>query len=449
MVPLACEVNFDGLVGPTHHYGGLAAGNLASARHRHHLSNPAQAALQGLAKMKAMTDLGLQQAVVPPQERPALDLLRRAGFDGSDVDLVAKAHRDAPELLSACYSAASMWAANAATICPSMDARDKRVHLTPANLLSELHRHIEPQATAMVLRRIFACQDHFVHHRPLPASWPLRDEGAANHMRLCRSLDEPGLQLFIFGTTSGSTLRPKRFEARQSQLASEAIARMHNILPQRVLFVQQNTSAIDAGVFHNDLVAMGHRDVVLYHGEAFLDTAAVIDRLRSRFDQVCGAQLTCIAISPQQLSLHEAVTSYLFNSQLLSLPDQTKVLIAPAECRHNERVRAILETIAGPGRAIAAIHYADVRQSMQNGGGPACLRLPVVLTPAELARIHQPVLLTEALFDQLTTWIGRHYRTQLGPHDLADPHLIDETRNALDELTGILQLGSLYPFQQV
>ena len=41
------EINFDGLVGPSHNYAGLSIGNLASTRNAGQLSQPRRAALEG------------------------------------------------------------------------------------------------------------------------------------------------------------------------------------------------------------------------------------------------------------------------------------------------------------------------------------------------------------------------------------------------------------------
>ncbi|HVO87171.1 MAG TPA: N-succinylarginine dihydrolase, partial [Casimicrobiaceae bacterium] len=107
------DTNFDGLPGPTHNYAGLAAGNLASARHAGRASNPREAALQGLAKMRALARRGHAQAVLPPHERPYIPLLRNLGFGGDDNAVLARAAREAPHLLAASASAAAMWVANA------------------------------------------------------------------------------------------------------------------------------------------------------------------------------------------------------------------------------------------------------------------------------------------------------------------------------------------------
>ena len=121
------EANFDGLVGPTHNYAGLAYGNLASALNAEKPSNPREAALQGLRKMKALHDLGVPQGVLPPHERPHLPTLRALGFGGKDAEVLGAAHREAPGLLAAASSASAMWVANAATVSPSADAADGRV----------------------------------------------------------------------------------------------------------------------------------------------------------------------------------------------------------------------------------------------------------------------------------------------------------------------------------
>ena len=195
----ASEVSFDGLVGPTHNYAGLAYGNVASMKHALTAANPQAAVLEGLEKMKLLMDLGIVQAVLPPHDRPHMESLRRLGFHGSDSRILAQAAKEAPAVLAACYSASGMWAANAATVSPSADASDGRVHFTPANLISLFHRSIETQFTQQVLETIFRDPTAFVHHPPLPSTNQFSDEGAANHVRLCRRHDERGMKLFVNG----------------------------------------------------------------------------------------------------------------------------------------------------------------------------------------------------------------------------------------------------------
>lgn len=445
MTVAAQELNLDGLPGPTHNYAGLSPGNLASQAHRHHVSNPRAAALESLAKMKRVADLGIPQAVLPPQLRPDLTLLRRVGFDGTDAQVIARAGREAPELLAAACSASSMWAANAATVGPAIDCEDGRVHFTPANLVSELHRSIEPPATSALLRQIFHDGSLFVHHAPLPASAHLRDEGAANHTRLCRAHGEPGVHLFVYGlhAMDPGAPAPGRHPARQSLEASAAVARMHRLPAERVVFVQQHPDAIDAGVFHNDVAAVGDRDMFFYHRDGFVDPDALAETLRERFARVCDGELQLIEVRGEDVPLDEAVRTYLFNSQLVRCADGSRAIVLPQQSWDSPLVRDYVSSLVGPGRAIEHAHPVDLLQSMRNGGGPACLRLRVVLTEAELAAMHQGVRLDDALYEQLVRWVRRRYREELRPTDLADPTLAMEARVALDELARLLGLDAL------
>ena len=439
------EANFDGLIGPTHNYAGLSPGNLASERNVGEPSMPRDAALQGLRKAKHLADLGLAQGVLPPQERPHLDAIRRLGFEGSDEELLTRVGREAPELLAAVSSASSMWAANAATVSPSADAADGRVHFTPANLRTTFHRCIEPEGTARALRAIFADPGRFVHHEPLPQGGGFGDEGAANHTRLVGA-DGRGLEVFVYGVSTGDPAAgPHRYPARQSLQASQAIARLHRLAPARALFLRQAAAVIDQGVFHNDVIAVGHGGVLLHHEEAFEDGPAAIARIRDAL----GEGLCAIEVRSSEVDVPEVVSSYLFNSQLVTLPGGAMALIAPVECRERDASRAVIERIVAGANPIASVEYLDVRQSMQNGGGPACLRLRVPLTRSELDAVHPACLLTDGLYGQLVDWVERHYRPVLSPADLADPALLEESRRALDELTGLLDLGSdFYPFQR-
>jgi succinylarginine dihydrolase len=436
-------VNFDGIVGPTHNYAGLSYGNIASQKHRHAVSNPKAAALQGLAKMKYLADLGVKQAVLPPQLRPHFATLRRAGFEGSNAKVLRQAHREDPQLLAACYSASSMWAANAATVSASADTHDHRVHFTAANLTTQFHRSIEAPATAAILKAIFADESVFAHHEPLPAGSYFADEGAANHTRLCGTYDLAGIEIFVYGRAASGGRATATFPARQTREASAAIARLHRLDPDRTVFVQQSPAAIDAGVFHNDVVAVGNQNVLFYHASAWTDSESVIREIRRKFEATCSEQLFLIEVPDEQVPLTEAVETYLFNSQFVTLPDGTMSLIAPIECEHNPRTSAYVKQMIDSGTSIRSAHFLDVRQSMNNGGGPACLRLRVVLKEAELSRVHAGVLLTGALYGRLVDWVGRNYRDALGPEDLADPELADESRQAIEELGAILGIPSI------
>jgi succinylarginine dihydrolase len=435
----AVEVNFDGLVGPTHHYGGLGPGNLASARHRGETSNPRAAALQGLAKMKVLMDLGIRQAVLPPHERPSVAALRRLGFAGRDEEVLERAWRDAPDLLSACASASAMWAANAATMSAAADTSDGRAHFTPANFATELHRALETETTTAVLRKIFVDPGRFAHHRSLPACAWLSDEGAANHLRLSCGHGGDGVEIFVYGRTAREDA-PLRFPARQTLEASAAIARLHGV--KRTLFVRQSAAAIDAGVFHNDVVAVANENVLLHHEAAFAGGEAEIARIRA----ACGGELKVLTIHAGELPLETAIDSYLFNSQLVSLPAGGMALVCPEECREIPAACSTIERLRD-AVPLSEVRAVSVRQSMRNGGGPACLRLRVLLDDAGLAAMHPSVMADGALLARLTSWVERHYRDRLRAQDLADPRLLEESRAALDELSGILGLGAIYPFQ--
>jgi succinylarginine dihydrolase len=445
------EVNFDGISGPTHYYGGHSYGNLASMEHENKPSNPKQAALQGLEKMKFLANLGIRQAVLPPHERPEISLFRKLGFSGSDKEIIQKASSTSPHLFFQCCTSSSMWAANAATACPSIDSKDRRVHLTAANLSTLFHRAIEAGTTYRILSAIFENKAHFAVHAPLDYGTQFSDEGAANHARFCKAHHLPGIHLFVFGrfALQKNTGAHPRFPARQSFEASEAISRLHLIPENRIIFAQQNPDAIEAGVFHNDVLSAGNERVFLYHEDAFVNTPQVIGLLQGKMINDCSEALCCIKAGRDELSLTEAVSSYLFNSQIVTLADHTMCMIAPVECMAIPKAKTFLEKIlADSNNPITQLFYVDIRQSMQNGGGPACLRLRIVLTEKELEAASSSVFLTDALYVKLKKWIERHYRDVLTYKDLADPMFLMENQHALDELTQMLDLGSLYSFQR-
>ena len=442
------EANFDGLVGPTHNYAGLSFGNVASQRNEHSVANPKAAARQGLRKMKQLADLGFAQGVLPPQERPSIRLLRELGFGGKDAEAIAKAAKEAPELLAAASSASAMWTANAATVSPSADTPDRRVHFTPANLCSKLHRAIEHESTRRTLGAIFADPSHFVVHDALTGTPALGDEGAANHTRFCAQYGARGVEFFVYGRSEYRRgPEPKRFPARQTFEASRAVAQRHGLAEDATVFAQQRPDVIDAGVFHNDVIAVGNRSTLFCHERAFVNQKGVYDELRAKLAKH-DAPFDVIEVPDAQVSVADAVSSYLFNSQLLSRADGSQVLVVPQECRENPCVAIYLDDLVGKPGPIGEVLAFDLRESMKNGGGPACLRLRVVLNEAERAAVAPGVWIDDALFARLDAWIEKHYRDRLAPQDLTDPTLLVESRTALDELTQILGLGSLYDFQR-
>ena len=441
----AIEANADGLIGPTHSYAGLSPGNLASSLNKGEASNPRAAVLQGLDKMKTMADLGLPQFVLPPHERPNIPFLRSLGFTGSDKAVLERAWKDAPSFAAAACSASPMWAANAATVTPSADARDGRVHFTPANLITNLHRSLEHDQTKRALDALFPDASRFAVHDALPSVAHLADEGAANHVRLCRDHGEAGVNLMVWGREAFEPWDGP-YPARQTREASEAIMRRH--AASGAVLARQGKAAIAGGTFHNDVVCVGALDTLFFHELAFEDTDATKAAIRAAAD---GFEPQFVEVSAADLPLADAISSYLFNSMLIRIPGQDRLtLICPTETRDNPRSHAVAQSLAASNGPIGHVEYVDVRQSMRNGGGPACLRLRVVLTEAELAATNPAMRLTDALHARLSDWGRRWYRDSLTARDLADPALLDETRGALDELTQILNLGAgFYPFQRV
>jgi succinylarginine dihydrolase len=441
----AREFNFDGLVGPSHNYAGLSFGNVASFNNVRSSSNPRQAALQGLDKMRALAARGFAQAVLPPHGRPNFRLLRRLGFTGTDADVLTRAWRDAPVVLACAWSAAPMWTANAATVSPSADTADGRVHFTAANLNNKLHRSEEHVQATRTLRALFANNDHFVVHEPLPPTPSFGDEGAANHTRLAFDHSAAGVEFFVYGRVEfdPSAPAPKKYPARQTLEASQAVARLHGLDPARTVFASQNPDVIDQGVFHNDVIAVGNGNVLFYHEQAFAEEAATLDALRRALATV-DADLVPLRVASGQVAVADAVASYLFNSQLLSKPDGKMALVVPHECRENPAVAGYLAQLAASGGPVDELIEFDLRQSMRNGGGPACLRLRVALTDLEAKAMHQGVIMTESLYDRLVGWVERHYRDRIEPRDLADPQLARECAAALEDLERILGLPGLY-----
>ena len=421
------EINFDGLIGPTHNYAGLSLGNVASASNAGGVSQPRAAALQGLGKMRAALGLGLVQGLFVPPARPATAWLRSLGFTGDDDVVCAAAYAADPTLFAQAMSASSMWTANAATVAPPPDTTDGRCHLVTANLSRMTHRSIEQVATETQLRVAFA-DPAFVVHSAVPETFG--DEGAANHMRLAARHDAPGVEVFVYGEDGGP------FPARQSRRASEAVARTAHLDPARTLFVQQSTEAIAAGAFHNDVVAVANETVLFAHEQAFADPQRLYADLARLLPEV-----VVIEVPSSAVSLADAIGSYLFNSQLVTLPAGGMALILPAEARANAPVAAWLETLLAGNGPIRAVHYVEVRESMRNGGGPACLRLRVVADPATV----DPRFLADgAKLERLERLVAAHWPESIAPADLGNPALWQQARAAraalLDEL-GLPELG--------
>jgi succinylarginine dihydrolase len=435
------EVQVDRMVGPTHHFGGLGVGNLASQQHAGHVSNPVAAALQGLDKMRLVASLGVPQLILPPQPRPEYQFLRALGFAGSDSDVLRRASDEAPHLLSAATSCSAMWTANAGTVTAAVDSRVDRVNsattLTVANLSASVHRAIEPRQTCFDLRRVLpaAC----CLFEPLPGGSAIRDEGAANHMRLGTGDDRPGINIFVYGDGDPA---PESTWPRQSRTAFEAIARRHCLRAENTFFLKQHPDAIDAGAFHNDVVAISHHDLLIHHELAFFDDEATLARIENRFCELTGMPLTRIEVPERSLSISDAVKTYLFNSQVVS-PVSNDVakpdIICTSQVERHPSASALVKQWCEDG-LFGAVHFVDLDQSMSGGGGPACLRLRVPVTDAEAKSIPANVRWTEAIDAQLRDNIQQHYVSRLTMDDLAriefHAHAGQATQSVEETLTG-------------
>ena len=411
------EINFDGIIGPSHNYAGLSLGNLASARNAGDVSMPRAAALQGLDKMRANVRRGLVQGLFVPLPRPATRWLDALGTNITDAD---------PAIAANAMSASAMWAANAATVSPAPDTSDGKCHLTVANLRTMPHRSHEWHDTLAQLELAFA-DEAFKVHGPVPTAFG--DEGAANHMRLAPAHGAPGVEVFVYGVSGGA------FPARQHVEASKAVARRHALDPSRVLFAAQSEQAIAAGAFHNDVVAVANGPVLFAHEQAFADKQKLIDALAARVDG-----FDYVEVAAADVPLGDAIKSYLFNAQLVTPPDGAMTLVAPTECRDTPSVKAWLDRHLASNGAIAQVDYVDVRQSMANGGGPACLRLRVACDPAT---VDPRFLVDEAKLDHLAKVIAAHWPEQIAARDLTNAGLIEQIVAARAALLEALNLGQL------
>lgn len=411
------EINFDGIVGPSHNYAGLSLGNLAATRNQGKTSYPRAAALQGLAKMRGNLAMGLAQGFFVPLPRP----------DMRWPEAMALNDHAAPALRAAAFSASSMWTANAATVSPAADTSDGRCHLSVANLVSMPHRSIEWPDTLAQLQLAFADPQHFAVHGPVPPCFG--DEGAANHMRFCESHGASGVEVFVYGRPGGP------FPARQHEQASRAIARKHGLAPARTVFIEQAPEAIAAGAFHNDVVAVANERVLFTHERAFADRAGAYQAIRAACPWV-----EIVEVADNAVSLADAITSYLFNAQLVTPPDGAMTLVVPGECEANARVKAWLDAMVAGNGPIRRVKVVDVRESMANGGGPACLRLRVVADPA---RVDPRFLLDEAKAARIEAVIAANWPEHIAPDDLSSAAFADQIRAARLALLEALELTEL------
>lgn len=444
------EINIDALVGPTHHFGGLGVGNVASQQHAYRTSRPREAALQGLRKAALVASLGVPQYIFLPPPRPRLKWLHELGLGVDSTEHLSSeqlsaALQIAPQAFSAAFSCAFMWAANMATVSAACDCRDRRLHITPANLISSWHRASESTERAIDLKRLLGLQDNCTIHPPLSSIVPLRDEGAANHMRLSDPTGKIGFNIFVYGDDSELASHDWKFLPRQTRAACEAIARRHQLDPARTFFLQQHPAAISAGVFHNDVIATSHASLLIHHELAFYDAEQQLQRLDESFRQTTGAPLLRMEISNSDLPIDEAVQSYFFNSQVITPHTHTSsnhtsqmVLISPQQCQRIASTGRLIERlVASSDNPIEEVHYVSLEQSMAGGGGPACLRLRIPLAHDDIERLPRQLRLDRLLEERLAVAIERWYPESLELTDLCSVAFVRELSQISDHLQKI------------
>ena len=427
------ELQMDRIVGPTHHFAGLGVGNVASKKNQGKVSNPRAAALQGLDKMRAVAQLGVPQLILPPQSRPDFQFLRQMGFDGTDAVVIQRAAKESPTILSAAASSSAMWTANAATVAASVDGDLNSAVMTIANLSSSLHRSIEPSQTYSECSELFPKNMRVV--KTLSGGFMMRDEGAANHMRLGSHQALPGVHVFVYGDQHPG---PKVHVARQSLAACQTIARLHRLPSENTFFIKQHPEAIDAGAFHNDVVAASHHHLVLHHERAFWQAESTWENIANRYREIYGRDLTRIQVSEQELSLADAIATYLFNSQIVSPSDADRpILFCPTQVAEHEEASAIARRLVND-KHFDDVQFMELRESMAGGGGPACLRLRIPLTEDEISAIHHKAVWTPKLDVTIRNFVQDSYPESLSFDDLSDPDYVSDLAKVPQILADLL-----------
>ena len=444
------EINFDGLIGPTHNYSGLSDGNIASKKNFFSVSNPKEAALQGLKKAKILINAGLNQGLFLPHERPFIPGLKKLGFSGDNETILKSAYEYSKVLLSNFSSASSMWAANAATISPSPDTKDGKVHITPANLNTMFHRSLESDFTYTQCKLIFS-DTCFVVHKPALSISGYGDEGAANHLRISKTHEDKGFEIFVFGESAFkeeafAEYQKTSFIKRQALEVSKSVALSHKLDRNNVFYLQQHPRAIDKGSFHNDIVSLSNENIFIAHEKAFLNRDVLNHVLKHLELEV--ENFNYIEIPDKEIPLDDIISSYLLNSQLFTNGEGEMQLILPAEVQNYENCMQWLEKLKQTSD-IKLFDFVNIKQSMMNGGGPACLRLKAILNDGEIKKVNKNFILNNKRLELIEDLIEREYRDELYPDDLKDPSLLDESRKVLDELTQIFGTGSIYEFQKL
>lgn len=327
-----------------------------------------------------------------------------------------------------------MWMANAGTCSSRTDTLDGKGRIVIANLTASLHRGQESEERHLQLRYLFQDLDQFEVVQALPSVHPLRDEGAANAMRFWNPKNNRGMYVFVFGEGYSQAknvshpeiarMLPKVHPSRQTALASQLVARRLGIGDTRSLFVQQLPKAIDAGVFHNDVIATSHEDFLLVHECAYVDQPNSLDRMADIFRKQCHGTLRTLVITEKELSLSEAVATYLFNSQIVTRKDGSWLMLCPVECQESPTASQVLKRIQREEPRIGAIEFVSLRESMANGGGPACLRLRTYASEQEIDELPARTRIQDESLSFLEGVIASEYPETVQLEDFLDLDLV-------------------------
>ena len=444
------EISFEGIPGPSHSFGGLAYGDFAAMASAGKKSNPRMAAKQCIQKIRLLVERGVPVIILPPHERPALWFLRNIGYRGEDSQILQTVTESATWLLPVIYSSSGMWCANAATVIPSADAADALCHVVVANLAANLHRSLEPQFVLKVLQRILPESAGFDVQPCIPGNVNLWDEGAANHLRVAQ--DGTGLHIFMYGRKAGKSfarLLQNRHHilGRQTDEASLAVARLGHLPSGRILLAQQNQSVIDQGVFHNDVICMSAGMTLIVHEHAVHGWPQFRQELQRRAAALNLGDLNLIELKDKEISVKECVRTYLFNSQLVQLPDRKLLIVCPAGCQRSKQAAVALKKIQSAMGPALTTEFIDLSESLANGGGPACLRLRVRVTEKQLQAVSRLAFIASPeLLDRLETTIDRRYRDDLMLSEFRDPAFAQECLRTLDEVSRLLGYSPIYSF---
>ncbi|RAP29456.1 hypothetical protein DID78_03615 [Candidatus Marinamargulisbacteria bacterium SCGC AG-343-D04] len=422
------SVFIDGLMGPSYHFGGLSLGNTWSETHFKEISFPKKAALEGLHKMFEVYSLGLHQYVLPPVRKDVSALFRSLGYDHFNSESLRELFSVNPYFVSSVFSSSSAWLANIGHVTPACDSFTHKMNVTPANLNYCFHRSCDVEGYRDLLSTLFENCHDVVLHRPITSSFG--DEGSANTVRLSASSGE-GFFLYVYGKTVDRTYSHK-YPARQSKEAFDILVKQHHV-SRKFVMVQQSQEAIDAGVFHNDVICFGLENLLIVHESAFENQEEVMSYVKELYEETFSEDLQVIVISREMMSLEEAVKSYFFNSQLLPLSDGGFHCFVSTHSRKYSALEQVLQYIQSECSRFS-YSYVECDESIKNGGGPACLRLGFVASEHDRKLLNDAFLLTQERYDFLYSFISRHYPDEMQFEQLRDYEFLCECREIVDSL---------------